>query len=212
MLPPEPGLPGVQADTARRWAGQAVRRLNELHQWKPTGHAEQTLRESPVHEGFVGRAALIEDIERITTARHDGVVPRSLIAGLQAIAGRAPLRARADVPVHADCDWGNWLVEDRRVTALLDFERARLGDPADDWVLVAATSGPHLDMVLNVIAEMTMTGLDELRAECELRSAAFIAADLRTALEQPDTPAWTAARIRDLENLVAGRRWWGHNR
>jgi aminoglycoside phosphotransferase (APT) family kinase protein len=205
-------LPGVQASTARRWAEQAVRRLNDLHQWKPTDDAEQALKESPAHEGFVGRATLVEDVERITAARHGALVPRSLLDGLMAIAQRAPLRARADVPVHADCDWGNWLVQDHCVTALLDFERARLGDPADDWVLLAATSGPHLDMVLNVIAEATMTRLDELRAECELRSAAFIAEDLRSMLKQPDAPASAAARVRDLQTLVLGRRWWQHNR
>lgn len=209
---PVPGLPGVGAVTARRWGEQAVRRLNELHQWRPSGDIEQALKESPAHEGFVGRAALIDDIERIAAAGCDAIVPRSLLDGLRAVARRAPLRARADVPVHADCDWGNWLVQDESVTALLDFERARLGDPADDWVLLAATSGIHLDMVLNLIADATMTGLEELRADCELRSAAFIAEDLRTALEQPDAPAWTAKRVRDLEMLVVGRRWWAHNR
>ncbi len=209
---PVPGLPGIEAVTARRWAEQAVRLLTDLHHWRPTGDAEQALRGSPVHEGFVGRAVLIENVERIAAAGRDAVVPRALIDGLLAIAQRAPLRARADVPVHADGDWGNWLVLDQRVTALLDFERARLGDPADDWVLLAVTSGPHLDLVLNVIADATMIGLDELRAECELRSAAFIAEDLRSALEQPDIPASATARVRDLERLVVGRRWWSYNR
>jgi aminoglycoside phosphotransferase (APT) family kinase protein len=160
----------------------------------------------------VGRAALIENVERIAAAGADSVVSPALLDGLMAIAQRAPLRARADVPVHADCDWGNWLVQDQQVTALLDFERARLGDPADDWVLLATTGGPHLEIVLNVIAEATMTKLDELRAECELRSAAFIAEDLRSALEQADVPMWTARRVRDLERLVIKRRWWSHNR
>jgi len=39
-------------------------------------------------------------------------------------AERAPLHARAVVPVHADCHRGNWLACDRSVTALLDFEWA----------------------------------------------------------------------------------------
>ncbi len=39
----------------------------------------------------------------------------------------------ADLPVHADRDWGNWLADDQNVNALLDFERAlsRVGDTGD---------------------------------------------------------------------------------
>jgi thiamine kinase-like enzyme len=59
-------------------------------------------------------------------------MPRHLLDGLTAIAERAPLRARSVVPVHADCHWGNWLACDQSVTALLDFEWARFGEPADD--------------------------------------------------------------------------------
>jgi len=44
------------------------------------------------------------------------------------------------VPVHADCHWGNWLVHERTVTALLDFEWARFGEPADDWLFLAGFS------------------------------------------------------------------------
>ena len=209
--PPGPGLPGVDAATARRWAEQAVQRLNDLHNWTPTGDAEQTLKESPVHEGFVSRATFVTDIERIAAADGNAVVSPHLIDGLRTIADRAPLHLRTDVPVHADCDWGNWLAGDHGITALLDFERARLGEPADDWVLLAAASGPHLDIVLDVIAQATMTAPEAIRAECELRDAAFVAEDIRLALEQPDMPTWTANRVRDLEGLVAGRRWRHHN-
>lgn len=63
----------------------------------------------------------------------DKPLPCHLLDGLKATAERAPLGARPVVPVHEDCHWGNWLVRDRNVTALLDFERARFGEPADDW-------------------------------------------------------------------------------
>ena len=206
--PPGIGLPGADAATARRWAEQAVRRLDDLHRWTPTGAAEQALKESPVHEGFTGRAALIAEIDGILAADRDTVIPRPLIDGLTAIAENAPLHAGADLPVHADCDWGNWLADDQNVTALLDFERARFGVPADDWVLLAVTSGPHIALVLDVIAEQTASSPEALRAECEIRDAAFIAEDLRHALELPDAPPWTARRVLDLEGLVIGRRWW----
>jgi hypothetical protein len=210
--PPGVGLPGADAVTARRWAEQAVARLDNLHNWAPTGDAERTLTNSRAHEGFVGRAALVAEIERLAEADRDGVMPRRLIDGLIAIAQHAPEHARTDIPVHADCDWGNWLADDRRVTALLDFERARLGEPADDWVLLAATSGPHLETVLDMITDATTTSPEALRAECEVRDAAFIAGDLRLALEQPQAPAWIGERLRDLERLIDGRRWWGPSR
>jgi hypothetical protein len=205
------GLPGVRAGTARLWAEQAVQRLNDLHHWKPIGDAEQLLETSPVHEGFVSRAGLVTDIERVAAADRDAVIPSHLMDGLMAIADRAPLHLCADVPVHADGDWSNWLADDHGITALLDFEFARLGEPADDWVLLAVTSGPHLDIVLDAIAQATTTAPETLRAACELRDAAFIAEDLRVALEQPEIPASAVNRIGDLEGLVVGRRWWHHS-
>jgi len=192
---PGVGLPAVDAVTARRLAGRAVRMLEDLHTWTPRGDAERTLRESPVHEGFVGRDALVTQIERI-----EAVVPRHLIDGLMAIARRAPRHTTADVPVHADGDWGNWLADGDRLT-LLDFERARFGDPADDWVLLALSSGPHRGLVLDVIAGATATSPVTLRADCELREAAFIVEEI--GLGEPERMAgW----IRDLEGLVSGRR------
>ncbi len=192
------GLPGVEAVTARRWTEQAVRLLNDLHGWKPTGDAERALAAFPAHEGFTSRSAMMADIERLSA------LPRHLIDGLRRIADRAPLHLRAEVPVHADGDWGNWLAHEHDITALMDFERARMGEPADDWVLLALGSGPHVDLVLDVIAEATATDPEALRAACELRDAAVIAEDLRSALEQSDPPPSTA----DLERLITGRFWW----
>uniref|UniRef100_UPI001376E11D phosphotransferase n=1 Tax=Streptacidiphilus carbonis TaxID=105422 RepID=UPI001376E11D len=101
---------------------------------------------------------------------------------LSAIAEHAPFQARTTVPVHADCHWGNWLAEDRTVTALLDFEWARFGEPADDWFFLARFSGPHMDTVLDIIARATSTSPEALRAECEVREATYLASDLRIAL------------------------------
>ncbi|MGH8793536.1 MAG: phosphotransferase family protein [Stackebrandtia sp.] len=205
---PGMGMPGVDGVTARLLAQEAVHRLDVLHSWMPAGHVEQTLREPLDHGGFVSRAVLFAEVDNLAAVDRHGTVPRRLLDGLRAIAERAPLHARAVVPVHADCHWGNWLTHDRSVTALLDFEWARFGEPADDWFFLARFSGPHMQTVLDVIARETATCLESLRAECEVREATHVASDLRVALAHPDAHARMAAdRLRELEELIVGRSW-----
>jgi hypothetical protein len=210
---PGMGMPGVDGVTARLLAEDAVRRLGELHSWRPAAQAGQTLREPLDHGGFVSRAALFTEIENIAALDRDGTVSHRLLDGLTTIAERAPLHARAVVPVHADCHWGNWLARGQSVTALLDFEWARFGEPADDWLFLARFSGPHTETVLDAIAGATATSPETLRAECEVRDAAYLASDLRAALAHPGFPAGMADdRLRGLEELIAGRYWWRHAR
>jgi hypothetical protein len=210
---PGMGLPGVDGVTARLLAVGAVQRLGRLHSWVPAGHARQTLGEPLDHGGFVSQAALLAGIDNLAALDRDGIVSRPLLDGLTAVADRAPLHARAVVPVHADCHWGNWLARDHSVTALLDFEWARFGEPADDWFFLARFSGPHTETVLDVIAGATATPMETLRAQCEVRDAAYLASDLLVALERPCFPASMAAdRLRALEKLIVGQYWWGPTR
>jgi aminoglycoside phosphotransferase (APT) family kinase protein len=159
------GLPGIDGGTARKLAEQAVARLGALHQWEPVGAAARTLREPLDHGGFTGQAALAARVEQLAAVNRDGTVPAPLPDGLRAIAERAPQQALTAVPVPADCHWDNWLVRGREVTALLDFEWARFGEPADDWVFLARFSGPHTQTVLDVIARATATSEESLRAQ-----------------------------------------------
>jgi hypothetical protein len=206
---PGMGMPGVDSVTARLLAEEAVQRLGGLHSWMPPGHAAQTLREPLDHGGFVSQAALLAEIENLAALDRDGIVPRHHLDGLTAIAERAPLHARAVVPVHADCHWGNWLACDRSVTALLDFEWARFGEPADDWFFLARFSGPHMETVLDVIARTTTTASDTLRAGCEIREATHITSDLCSALEHPGVRARMAVeRLHGLEKLITENNWW----
>jgi hypothetical protein len=211
---PGMGMPGVNAMTARLLAEEAIQWLGGLHSWLPASHAEKTLREPLDHGGFVSQAGLFAEIENLAAlGGRDGTMPGHLLGGLTAIAERAPLHARAAVPVHADCHWGNWLVHNRGVTALLDFEWARFGEPADDWFFLTRFSGPHMETVLDVIARATTTPLDTLRAQCEVRDAAYLASDLRIALEHPGSSSGMAAdRLHGLEELIVGRYWWRDTR
>jgi phosphotransferase family enzyme len=210
---PGMGLPGADGVTARLLAVGAVQRLGTLHRWVPAGHARQTLGEPLDHGGFVSQAALRAGIENLAALDRDRIVSRPLLDGLRAVADRAPRPARAVVPVHADCHWGNWLARDHSVTALLDFEWARFGEPADDWFFLARFSGPHTETVLDVIAGATATPVESLRAQCEVRDAAYLASDLVVALERPDFPARMAAdRLRGLSELIVGHYWWRHTR
>lgn len=210
---PGMGMPGVDGVTARSLAQEAVQRLHRLHSWTPAGDAERVLREPLDHGGFTSQAALFTEVENLAALDRPATIPRRLIDGLTAIAERAPLRARAVVPVHADCHWDNWLVRDLSVTALLDFEWARFGEPVDDWFFLARFSGPHARTVLDVVAQVTATSPETLRAECEVREAAHLASDLRVALEHPDTASAMAAdRLRSLDELIIGRYWWRHTR
>lgn len=209
---PGMGMPGVDGETARRLAEQAVQRLDVLHSWTPADQVARTLAQVVDHGGFTGRAALEAGIENLAARDRNAVVPIRVLDGLAAIAQRAPLHARTAVPVHADCHWGNWLAHRRTVTALLDFEWARFGDPVDDWFFLARFSGPHLEAVLDVIAGASGISPEALRTQCEIREAAYLTSDLGVALDHRAPAAQVAATLRDLEELVIGRLWWRHAR
>jgi hypothetical protein len=205
------GLPGADTRTAWALAEQAVHRLGVLHTWTPPEHAAQILREPLDHGGFTGRDALLALLDHLVAADRAGVVAPALLSGLTAIAANAPDHARTTVPVHADCHWGNWLASGDRLTALLDFEWARFGEPADDWFFVISLSGPHRDTVLDVVARETSTAPGELRARCEVRHAAYLASDILLALTSPRDvpPRLLADRLTGLEELVVERPWRG---
>ncbi|MEU4161098.1 phosphotransferase [Actinoplanes sp. NPDC026670] len=201
---PGMGLPRAGPATARALAEQAVRRLRALHEWTPPADARPILRQPLDHGGFTGRTALIEEIDAIA-----GAAPTALIDGLLALAEGAPENVAATVPVHADCHWGNWLADGSTITALLDFEWARFGDPMDDWFFVIADSGPHRLITLDVVAEVTGSTPGELRAACEIRHANHLAADVRLAVTDPAAYGHLLAdRLAGLDEVIGQRTWW----
>ena len=122
---------------------------------------------------------------------------------------RAPDRVDAAVPVHADCDWDNWLAQGDAITALLDFESARLAEATDDWFFLIRFSGTHMAAVLDVVVEHTGIPEDQLRAACEVREANYVASDVRLRLE--GSPYAGIGTVADLIELIDGRYWWSDN-
>lgn len=204
------GLPGVDANTARSLAAQAVQRLDLLHDWRPPDDVAQILRQPLNHGGFASQGGLLSLIERLVATDRDQIVDRVLIDGLFTVAEGAPLEARTDVPVHADCYWDNWLASDGELTALLDFEWARFGDPRDDYFFLISFSGEHLTTVLDVVAHESGISSEALRKECEVRQANFVVSDILLALtvDECDLPhQLLARRLASLEQLIVGQRW-----
>ena len=206
---PGMGMPNIDAVTARLLSEQAIGRLVDLHHWTPPRPAAQTLSEPLDHGGFVGRTTLLAKIEQLADLNPDGIIPSSVIEQLRQITERAPASAGTTIPVHADCHWGNWLALGTRVTALLDFEWARFGEPLDDWFFLARFSGQHVDAVLDIISRSTAISPEMLRAGCEVREVAHLANDLCVAFENPGRRDQMAtARLAALDELVIGRYWW----
>ena len=207
--PPPDRLAGVDRATALRWAGQAIEKLERLHRWTPRAGVAEVLRQPLDHGGFRGRDQLRAVIDEASAY---GELTASTLAGLASIAASAPTTVAPTVPVHADCYWANWLVHDGDVTALLDFEWARFGEPADDWMFLARFSGEHMPSVLALIATETGTDLDQLRAAGEIREVSHVLADLVPALRVLDTNP-RARPVADelsgeLDALVTNRIWW----
>jgi hypothetical protein len=196
-------LPNADAATARRFVEQAIERLDRLHAWQPG--STETLTEELYHGGFTGRQAFQEEIERLEQADHDGAVPAHLIRGIKEIAERAPERLERAVPVHGDCDWENWLADGDTITALLDFESARLAEPIDDWYFLIRYSGPHMAAALDVVTEHTAIAEDELRAACELRQANYVVSDVRLKLQGFNVGIGSVSH---LVEIVDDRYWW----
>lgn len=198
-------LPNTDAATARRLAAQAMERLDRLHAWQPDADSTETLTNEIYHGGFTGREAFREEIERLAQVDQDGVVPAHLIKGLEEIAERAPDQLQRAVPVHGDCDWDNWLADGDTVTALLDFESARLAEPIDDWFFLIRTGGPHMTAVLDVVTEHTAVPEDELRAACEMRHANYVISDVRLRLQGFNVGVGSVSHLMEI---IDDRLWW----
>jgi aminoglycoside phosphotransferase (APT) family kinase protein len=126
----------VRLALARRFC----RLLAQVHQtdWRGLGVGE--LLTDP---GELAAAAELERWEQVL--RRDQLEEHpELELGIDRLRATAPASART-VLVHADFKPGNILLDGDRVTALLDWELAHLGDPLEDlgWVTQPLRAGEH---------------------------------------------------------------------
>lgn len=131
--------------------------LGRLHQLTPGGLELGPLAVAPGADPTAHDLDLWCSIDR--TRRGEGSSPVAQVA-LGRLAGSVPSGAAASL-CHGDAGPGNFLHEEGRVTALLDWEFAHLGDPHDDlaWVAVRNQVLRHpLDVAATFDAWRTTTG------------------------------------------------------
>jgi aminoglycoside phosphotransferase (APT) family kinase protein len=123
-----------------------IRILAALHDLDPT---ELRLDEGEKLGDLPGHVAV--EIDRWETFyRTSEATPDPLIeVGFAWLKANVPTARGPVVIVHGDAGPGNFLYSDGRVSAVLDWELAHLGDPHDDlaWVSVRAVQEPFTDLV-----------------------------------------------------------------
>jgi aminoglycoside phosphotransferase (APT) family kinase protein len=127
-------LEGVTDPELRSVAEDFGRCLGRLHRLEPHALALGSIAPRP------GAAATAEDLHlwrAIDAARTDGASSPAARLALGHLAGSVPAPT-GEALCHGDAGPGNFLHADGRVTALLDWEFAHVGDPHDDlaWVAV----------------------------------------------------------------------------
>jgi aminoglycoside phosphotransferase (APT) family kinase protein len=103
--------------------------------------------------------AELDELERVLAER-GGEPDPALAFSLRWLRRRLPEDDRPPVLVQGDTGPGNFLYERGRVTAVVDWELAHLGDPMDDiaWLSLRATQEPFGDFPTRVREYETLTG------------------------------------------------------
>jgi aminoglycoside phosphotransferase (APT) family kinase protein len=104
--------------------------LGQLHSTDPSALERTPVPPMRTSEE-IEQAIAAEERDSIGTAQEPLPLLADLFAWLRA---HAPQRTERPVIVHGDLGWHNVLVEDGHLTAVLDWERSHVGDPAEDLV------------------------------------------------------------------------------
>jgi aminoglycoside phosphotransferase (APT) family kinase protein len=133
------GGPAFDEETRRLLGGQFVAALAALHRFDWKGSAVEGIDGST---DLVRAAAdRIDFWEALLMSWSKARVPMLEWAAIW-LRERAPVAPRISV-VHGDFRIGNFLVDQARITAILDWELVRLGDPTEDlgWICMQAWRG-----------------------------------------------------------------------
>lgn len=143
---PEPGQ-------AERAAPAYMAQIASLHALAPSCLGLET-------EATV-TASLVADLDRyVGSARTHGLLADPLLAlAAKILAATLPVSDRAPSCLHGDVGAGNFMVEDGRLVAVLDWELAHAGDPHEDlaWLWVRGAHTPFGDPARR-IAEYVAAG------------------------------------------------------
>jgi aminoglycoside phosphotransferase (APT) family kinase protein len=152
--------PAEQLSTAQDFMGQLAAlhaiEVDTLH--LPTFPKATTIRDLVHHE--------LEELDGVLRHRGGPVDPR-LEFSLRWLRANIPDHEGPVALIQGDTGPGNFMYEDGRVVAVVDWELAHLGDPMDDiaWLSLRATQEPFTDFVdrLREYEVLTGTAIDESR-------------------------------------------------
>lgn len=122
----------ARANDLASWGPALARELGaqlaQIHQITPTGETGQALSMLPVPL----RNPAVNEVHRLRNLITDAGEPRPALEFiLNWLEASAPVARRIGL-VHGDYRTGNYLVEDGRLTAILDWEFTHWGDPCED--------------------------------------------------------------------------------
>jgi aminoglycoside phosphotransferase (APT) family kinase protein len=151
--------PTITSSDARNLAREMASTLETLHQWQPNPELRQLLRERPSLRFTDPLTLWASDLVTLPTpyaialgalAKSQPFVDHTLIDQvLERIASLAdvdPFEQCADefVVLHGDPSFGNWFVDEGRITALVDFEWTRIGPRELDLVTLIFAAQFHI--------------------------------------------------------------------
>jgi aminoglycoside phosphotransferase (APT) family kinase protein len=125
----------VQMHNIRIAPGDALARRSHLEEWLPHAHSLRATTEF-----YVG-----EWLPRLI--RRTGIPASPQVErALQWLRQHVPESDETPVVLHGDFSFNNLIIADDGVTAVLDWESSRLGDPAEDIVWTQPNLGAYLTM------------------------------------------------------------------
>lgn len=139
------GASGKVSDALTNLLATSVGRLHSLPQMRELGDLT-----TGIHSGLWGKSCKEVTTEYITSFRdlylQEMAEPSPAVLGLFGyLLTNVPDAPGKPILLHGDVGFHNFIVEDGELSAVVDWEFAHIGDPADDIGYIANTVGGSLD-------------------------------------------------------------------